>query len=181
MAPVLQMSKTLETKPDVPDHEDIHVRNFAGPQDIDIWLHIRQLAFATEDPGARPWSTLDFAAEISGKSWWSAERMWLAFGSQDAKPLGAVICAVRGRPPQEVPVVHWLAVVPSARRTGLGRLLMAHLESYCWRKGFRALHLETHANWTAAVQLYESLGFRQASTIPDPCGPSPLTDATQSH
>lgn len=143
-ATVLQLRKNLKTRPVVPEDEDHHVRNFTGPHDIPVWLEIRRQAFATERPVIRSWSTGDFVAEVLEKPWWSPQRMWLAFNREHEAAVGSVICAMRGKPGQDVPVVHWLAVVPAARRAGVGQLLMAHLEAYCWQQGYRTLQLETH-------------------------------------
>ena len=66
---------------------------------------------------------------------------------------------MRGNPPSARPAVHWLVVLPAARRQGVGRLLMSHLERAAWDAGHREVLLETHAQWQAAVQFYEALGY----------------------
>jgi GNAT superfamily N-acetyltransferase len=53
-------------------------------------------------------------------------------------------------------------VHPAWRRRGVGRLLIAHLESAAYTTGYRQIWLETHAAWDAAARFYESLGFRAA-------------------
>jgi putative acetyltransferase len=55
-------------------------------------------------------------------------------------------------------------VHPRWRRQGLGRHLMAHLETTAWDAGFREIWLETHTAWEAAVKLYQSLGYQSDST-----------------
>ncbi|MDH3716992.1 MAG: GNAT family N-acetyltransferase [Planctomycetota bacterium] len=159
MADVLHMTKLLVARPAIPEHPGVAVRNYRGPDDIALWLEIRRQAFATESPAARPWTVHDFTAEVLDKPWWSPARMWLAENFQDGSSLGTVMLALRAGRDEVRPVVHWLAVVPRWRRLGLARLLMAHLEDYCWQQGYRQLDLETHVNWQAAVQLYHALGF----------------------
>jgi ribosomal protein S18 acetylase RimI-like enzyme len=55
--------------------------------------------------------------------------------------------------------VVWLMVDPDFRRRGIGRALLATLEASAWQSGERELVLETHADWSAAVRLYESFGY----------------------
>ena len=160
MADVMQMTKPLLARSAIPEHPAVAVRNYRGPDDIAIWLEIRRQAFATEKPAARRWTADDFTAEVLDKPWWSPARMWLAENVEDGSPLGTVMLVMRAGGDEVRPVVHWLAVVPRWRRLGLARLLMAHLEDYCWQQGYRQINLETHANWQAAVQLYHALGFR---------------------
>lgn len=165
MAIVLQMSKKLVARPEIPPQARVTVRNYRGPQDISRWLEIRRQAFATETPAARPWTKDDFTAEVRDKPWWSPQRLWLAENLEHGGPVGAVILGLRTGGAQRRAVVHWLAVVPAWRHQGIGRLLMAHLEEDCWQLGYREIYLETHANWQAAVRLYRQLGFTSNKTI----------------
>jgi GNAT superfamily N-acetyltransferase len=50
-------------------------------------------------------------------------------------------------------------VSPEVRRRGVGRLLLATLEAAAWSQGERELTLETHADWSAALRLYEACGY----------------------
>ena len=67
---------------------------------------------------------------------------------------------MRGQPATAKPVVHWLMVAPSARRQGIARALLSHLETTAWNAGHREIYLETHAAWQNATRFYESLGYR---------------------
>jgi [ribosomal protein S18]-alanine N-acetyltransferase len=58
--------------------------------------------------------------------------------------------------------VHNLAVVPEARRHGLGRRLLALTLEIAARKGARAAHLEVRAGNSAARALYRAMGFHEA-------------------
>ncbi len=53
-----------------------------------------------------------------------------------------------------------LYVVPSHRRGGVARALMAAVEDEARRLGYRTLRLDTLATRTASIRLYESLGWR---------------------
>ena len=49
----------------------------------------------------------------------------------------------------------------SAKGWGYGRALMKIAEDWARSAGYRQLYLETHSNLTAAMRLYEKLGFRR--------------------
>lgn len=162
MATVLQLSKPLAAPPTVHATLGITVRNFAGPEDIEPWLALRERAFARERVGVRKWTVADFAVEFLDRWWWQPQRMWLAeLNAEGSRTLaGGVTLAMRGTQEAAIPVVHWLVVDPAYRRRGVGRALMSHLEQAAWNAGFRQIHLETHAAWQKAVSFYESLGYR---------------------
>ncbi len=183
MATVLQFNRRLPSKPEIPPLSGIAVRHFAGESDIPAWLELRHRAFARQRIGVRQWTEADFQAEFTDRWWWQPQRMWLADNSiAEPSPLGrgqvsagdslwrgegashqiigTVALAMRGEQAAHArPVVHWLMVHPRWRRRGLGRLLMAHLETAAWDAGHRELWLETHVAWEAAVKFYESLGY----------------------
>lgn len=49
----------------------------------------------------------------------------------------------------------------AAKGRGLSKLLMREAEDFARSAGYTTLYLETHTNLTAALGLYEKLGFRQ--------------------
>ncbi len=59
----------------------------------------------------------------------------------------------------------WLA--PRARGQGLGRVLLAALESACRAAGHRIVRLDTNAHLEAAIGLYRSSGYRERSAYND--------------
>lgn len=166
MGTILQLSKSLLAPPEPGDLPGIALRFFRGPDDIPLWLDLRHRAFARETVGVRRWDERDFAAELTQKPWWSADRLWFAETSDPhavaGTPVGTITLAMRGGGPDAVPAIHWLCVLPTWRRRGVGRLLVAALETKCWALGHRRLVLETHAAWTRAVRFYESLGYRSS-------------------
>lgn len=56
-----------------------------------------------------------------------------------------------------------IAVDPAYQRKGLGRQLLEHLISELEARGVSTLWLEVRASNTAAIVLYESLGFNEAT------------------
>lgn len=49
----------------------------------------------------------------------------------------------------------------STKGKGYGRELMGIAENWAREAGYKRLYLETHSNLTAAMKLYEKLGFKQ--------------------
>jgi GNAT superfamily N-acetyltransferase len=138
----------------------IAIRRPEVPVDVNKWLKLREAAMAGQKPAVRAWNANDFAAEVTGKSWWRPERMWLAYELINPPALvGSVTLAMREGAAGSVPVVHWLLVHPSFRRRGVGRLLLRNLERAVWDAGLREVQAETHSNWEAAVAFYQSIGF----------------------
>ena len=56
-----------------------------------------------------------------------------------------------------------IAVDPAWQRQGLGRQLLEHLIGELEKRGVSTLWLEVRASNTAAIALYESLGFNEAT------------------
>ncbi len=160
---ILQLTKRLVAPPVAPEVPGVTLRHYAGRPDVREWLELRRRAFARQKVGIGDWDEADFQREFLAKSWWRPEAMWLAEAQpllMPARVVGSVTLARRGEPPGDKPVVHWLAVLPSFRRRGVGRLLVATLEAAVWNAGERQIWLETHTAWAEAKQLYESLGYR---------------------
>jgi GNAT superfamily N-acetyltransferase len=159
---VLHLQRTLQHPPQPAPVAGVTVRNYLGRQDIELWLALRNRAFAGERLGIRRWQVSDFESEFLAKAWWRPERLWLAESDHPdggRQLVGTVALAMRVDGEAAVPVVHWLAVLPGWRRRGLGRLLVQTLEAYCWRHGYREVRLETHAQWQAAARFYQTLGY----------------------
>lgn len=57
-------------------------------------------------------------------------------------------------------------VAPWARGHGLARELVEAAEKEARARGFKVLNLSVTATQTAAIQLYESLGYRRWGTLP---------------
>jgi GNAT superfamily N-acetyltransferase len=165
MATVLQLSKRLTVRPEVVPQHNVRLRHFEGPEDIEPWLRLREVAFARQPVGVRQWTNEDFRSEFLDKPWWSDQRMWLAQSTTPAGSrslIGSVTWADRAAATETRPAVHWLAVHPVWRRRGIGRLLMSALEASCWDEGYRQIWLETHAAWLAAAEFYGRLGYEPA-------------------
>ncbi len=162
MGNVIQLTRQLTSRPNPPENAGIRLRRYRGREDIATWLDIRRRAFAKQKVGVRDWQESDFEREFLQKPWWRPGVMWFADAQRMLLPdtsVGTVTLAQRGTPPDDIPVVHWLCVLPGYRRTGIGRLLLAALEAAVWDAGGRQVWLETHAGWVEAARLYTACGY----------------------
>ena len=60
-----------------------------------------------------------------------------------------------------------IVVDPDFRRRGIGELLLREATKHAHSRGAREIFLEVSVNNSAAVALYEKLGFQRAGTRPD--------------
>ncbi|HEY2837505.1 MAG TPA: GNAT family N-acetyltransferase [Pirellulales bacterium] len=174
MGIILQLGKSLLPPVENARVPGVEVRHFRGPEDVASWIELRNRAFAREAVGVRQWDEADFRQEILDKPWWSPDRLWFAVATPEAssqsllpprvdapneKIVGAVVLADRGVAEKAQAAIHWLIVLPTWRRRGVGRLLVSTLEARAWELGHSRVVLETHAAWRNAAQFYERLGY----------------------
>jgi len=77
-----------------------------------------------------------------------------------------VVGAVSGVPVGNALLVRSLAVLPSSRGQGSGKLLLDQVENYAYENGYTRLVLSTTPFLTPAIRLYEQFGFRRSSEGP---------------
>ena len=80
------------------------------------------------------------------------------------EPIGCGALKFHGEAPTELKRM-WVA--PSARGLGIGRRILAELESEAARLGSRVLHLETNGSLTEAIALYRSSGYVEVDAFND--------------
>jgi ribosomal protein S18 acetylase RimI-like enzyme len=89
----------------------------------------------------------------------------------DGEPAGAALIARRGA----VSRLAGMALVPAARRRGVGHALMERLLTDARARGDRRMVLEVIEQNTAAVRLYENVGFVQRRRLVGFAGPAPAS------
>ena len=121
----------------------------ATPDDLDAIMAIETSTF-TDDA----WSPTNMASELAG-----AHTYYLVAQAEGGAVEGyAGLLAPMGTGQGDIQTI---AVVPSARRSGLGRTLMLALQNEARRRGAEEIFLEVRADNPGAQALYESLGYRQ--------------------
>ncbi|HMF77927.1 MAG TPA: GNAT family N-acetyltransferase [Bryobacteraceae bacterium] len=94
------------------------------------------------------------------------------FATRNGQTVGC--CALLAMAPGEFEVAK-MAVEPSSRRSGIGRSLLEKVVAEARASRVQRLYLETNRKLTAAIRLYESLGFRHLP--PERVVPSPYARA----
>lgn len=95
---------------------------------------------------------------------------------RDGQAVGGALIARRGWTCR----LAGMAIVPEARRTGVGRVAVRHLLDEARARGDRTMVLEVIEQNTAAVELYRACGFREIRRLIGFAGPPPPAAALSS-
>jgi GNAT superfamily N-acetyltransferase len=79
----------------------------------------------------------------------------------------AIVGTVSAHPEGEALHVRSMAVQPSMRGQGIGKLLLKHVESFALANGYKRLILNTTPFLASAIRLYERYGFRSTGSERD--------------
>ena len=128
----------------------------ASADDLEALMAIERDLFTTD-----AWSRESMAAEISDRHGYYL----VAFPVGEPERIdGYAGLRAPLREPQAD--IQTIAVVPSARRKGLGRVLMLSLIDEARQRGAREIFLEVRADNPGAQALYETLGFEAIALRP---------------
>lgn len=153
-------TRPLDEVPDPPLPAGVTLRAFR-PGDEPAWLRLNAQAFADlPDQGA--WTADDLAQRLA-QPWFDPQGFLLAF--DDRGLVGFHWTKVHGgdgHPHERTGEVYVLAVADRARGTGLGRALTAAGLRHLQALGLRTVMLYVDLDNSAAVAMYERLGFTRA-------------------
>jgi mycothiol synthase len=169
-----QMRRSLQTATGAPELPDgVRVRSFVVGRDEDDWLRLNHRAFARH-PEQGSWTRADLETR-EREPWFDADGFFLAerdhrligfhwtkIHGPARRQAGAAPPAGPGREP--IGEVYVVGVDPDARGTGLGRALTLIGLDYLRARGMPTVMLYVDAENTAAIRLYESLGFTRWGT-----------------
>ncbi len=146
----------------------ILVIGLASRQDVDRLLAIEQASFSA------PWTRKMFEAELEGNPFGSLLTARLRTPGDELQPVIGYICFWVVF--EELRVMN-LGVEPSVRRRGIGTNLVRHALGVGAERGAVRALLEVRASNSAAVGLYEGIGFRVVGRRPR-YYTNPIEDAT---
>jgi mycothiol synthase len=161
-----QMRRSLQTRIDKPQFADgVSVRTFKIGGDEDEWVALNHRAFSRH-PEQGAWTRADLDMR-EREPWFDADGFFLA--EKDGQLIGFHWTKVHGGSDRGVdegghghePIgeVYVVGVDPGARGTGLGRALTLTGLRYLRGRGLAQVMLYVDETNTAAIGLYESLGF----------------------
>jgi mycothiol synthase len=154
---LLQLRRRLEnlelTEQELP--AGVSVRSFRPGQDDQAWLTVNSRAFATH-PEQGSWTQADLDARIAAP-WFDPDGFLLA--EKAGELLGYHWTKVHSETAEPIGEVYVLGVDPSAQGMKLGKALLIAGLRYLRGLGLRQSMLYVEQDNTAAVRLYEGLGF----------------------
>jgi len=110
--------------------------------------------------------TTPFPAELEQR--WNEGPVWLAL--KEGRAVGTVAAAGKG----DALYIRSMAVVPSARGHGVGKILLEEVERFAVAGGFQRMLLSTTPFLDHAIRLYERYGFKRTREGPHDLAGTPL-------
>ena len=99
---------------------------------------------------------------------WNEGPIWLAL--KNGRLVSTVAAVAKG----DALYIRSMAVVPSARGLGIGKILLAEVESFARAGGFQRMLLSTTPFLDGAIHLYERFGFERTPNGPHDLAGTPL-------
>jgi mycothiol synthase len=164
-----QMRRSLQTRIGRPQLADgVTVRTFVPGQDEDAWVALNHRAFARH-PEQGAWTRADLDLR-EREPWFDPDGFFLA--ERDGRLAGFHWTKIHGGHPGEpgehghepIGEVYVVGVDPDERGTGLGRALTLVGLRYLRSRGLAQVMLYVDETNSAAIGLYESLGFTHWDT-----------------
>jgi len=170
-----QMRRSLQARIGKPQLADgITVRTFKPGQDEDAWVSLNHRAFSRH-PEQGAWTRADLDMR-EREPWFDPDGFFLAERDGDLvgfhwtkihggnEETGHAAAGTRGHAHEAIGEVYVVGVDPSARGTGLGRALTLIGLRYLRSRSLAQVMLYVDETNTAAIGLYESLGFTHWDT-----------------
>jgi mycothiol synthase len=137
------------------DHPPIETRPFRPGIDEEAWLEVNNRAFASH-PEQGGWE-IETVKEREREPWFDAAGFLLY--ERDRRLLGSCWTKVHNETDPRMGEIYVISVDPSVQGTGLGRALVLAGLDHLAGDGLKVGMLYVDSDNTAAVKLYESIGF----------------------
>jgi mycothiol synthase len=162
------MRRSLQTRIGRPQlAEGVQVRTFVPGQDEDAWVQLNHRAFSRH-PEQGAWTREDLELR-EREPWFDADGFFLA--DRDTRLVGFHWTKIHGggadngaHGHEAIGEVYVVGVDPDERGTGLGRALTLVGLRYLRARGLSQVMLYVDETNSAAIGLYESLGFAHWDT-----------------
>ena len=102
------------------------------------------------------------------ESRWAEGPVWVALQND------TIVGTVSAVPRDGRLYIRSMAIVPCARGSGVGTLLLQHVEQFARSQGFKRMFLSTTPFLTRAIKLYDQCGFRRNGEGPAELSGTPL-------
>lgn len=112
---------------------------------------------------------LHLMREISSRIGFVPEATWLIRYRGDGKVRPTPVGTVQGIEIEQWGAIQNLGIERSHRGIGLGSILLSHAAQGFREAGLRRMHLEVTTDNTAAIRLYERLGFKRSNVVYKAC------------
>jgi mycothiol synthase len=166
---VIQMSKALGEITPISDIDNaITIRTFLPGLDSDNWLSLNNKAF-TNHPEQGNWSTNDLNLRLK-EDWFDEKGFFIA--EKDNQIIGATWTKIHGATSHQhdgedshdhpaIGEIYITAIDPSYNRLGIGKVLTITALNYLKYQGLNQVILYVDEDNKAAINLYQSLGFKE--------------------
>jgi mycothiol synthase len=166
---VTQMSKSLGEITPISDIDNaITIRTFLPGLDSDNWLSLNNKAF-TNHPEQGNWSLNDLNLRLK-EDWFDEKGFFIA--EKDNQIIGATWTKIHGATSHQhdgedshdhpaIGEIYITAIDPSYNRLGIGKVLTITALNYLKYQGLNQVILYVDEDNKAAINLYQSLGFKE--------------------
>ena len=124
--------------------------------DASVWTGIIGEAFPEFE-----WDEAKFEARFLQKPQFVQDRLFFVTRDPDDCPVGTAMAWVEDPKALDSGCVHWVAVLPSHQRRGIGRFLTLKVLEKFKALGLPKAHLWTERYRDGAIRMYEQLGFNR--------------------
>lgn len=104
---------------------------------------------------------------------------WVAEAASEQKVVGMVALLARRNRAERYGELFRMIISPAMRRTGLGSRMTQTAVNFCKQRGMSKVTLETTSNQTAAIALYQKMGFKHVCSHTRVCIPQWMMKITR--